>query len=65
MRFYCFFYILIYDNNYQKGFFLFFPNFDRNIPKMIFGHMSCAGRYNLVLDGANLVGVGSKSEMSN
>jgi hypothetical protein len=29
-------------------------------PKIIFGHMSRTGLYNLGLDGANLVGVGSK-----
>jgi hypothetical protein len=40
--------------------FRFLPNINRNIPIMIFGHMSCAGRYNLGLDGANLVGIGSK-----
>jgi hypothetical protein len=43
-----------------NNFFFDFPNFDQNIPKMIFGHMSCAGQYNLGLDGANLVRVGSK-----
>jgi hypothetical protein len=44
----------------KKIFFDFLPSFDRYIPEMIFEHMSCAGRYNSGLDGANLVGVGSK-----
>jgi hypothetical protein len=34
------FYILIYERNNQKNF------FDQNIPKIIFGQMSCVKRYN-------------------
>ena len=43
-----------------KKIFWFFPNFDRNILKMIFGHMTCSGWYNLGLDGSNFLGAGSK-----